>query len=154
MTAAEGLEVIRTPAYRAAFRMLMAAGTWVPREAFEACSDSPLALENALADLVMLGQATYQPAAGYRLAQPALVRQAAKRLMADEGGEPMAMEMQVADQGVRVGIAKRCGPDSLDVAMAALVLPVPPNLSAREALNFPVKALAGLGGVMTDNQGN
>lgn len=142
MTDAEGLDIIRTPAYRAVLRRLMEAGTWVHPSELQDCSGSPLAMENACADLVMLGEAVYQPAAGYRLAKAPVVRQAVKALMADPHGEPMRMVGRQTKEGVQMGIARRTGPDPIDVAMAAFFVPQPEGADAAEQLNYPGRLLA------------
>lgn len=134
MTAAEGLDVLRTPAYRAALRQLMAAGTWVTREDLAGCAQSPVALEDALADLVMLGQADYQPGAGYRLRQPAVVRQAARVLLAQPDLRER-VDMRQVPGGVHVGMARRTGPGALDVVMFGMVVPSPAGATDGECLS-------------------
>ncbi len=133
MTAGEGLDVLRTPAYKAALRQLIAAGTWVAREDLAGCAGSPVALEDALADLVMLGQAEYQRGAGYRIAQPAVVRQAAKVLLEQPHLRERVDMVQVAG-GVHMGIAKRTGPGDLDVLMFGMVVAAPAGATDAECL--------------------
>jgi hypothetical protein len=120
--AADFLDLLETPAFKAVHRLLMERGTWVARSEFDALGHLPVPLENALADVVMLGQAVYQRAAGYRLAQAPVVRQAARELMAHPEEQRWLQMLQVAD-GVHVGVAVRQAGG--DVLMAGLVVPQP-----------------------------
>lgn len=144
MSSGDWMEIIRTPAYRAVLRRLMETGTWVHPSALKDCAGSPLALENACADLVMLGEAVYQPAAGYRLARAPVVRKAVRELLADPHGEPLRMDMIQVNGGLQVGLAKRTGADPLDVVMAAFFIPRPESATPAEALNHPGQLLASL----------
>lgn len=145
MTAGEGLDILRTPAYKAALRQLMAVGTWVAREDLAHCSHSPVALEDALADLIMLGQAEYRPDAGYRLKQPSVVRQAAKALLERPKLRHFYQVLHVAG-GVDVGAAHRTGPADEDIALARLIVPSPPDMDDLECVNHAVSVAFALGG--------
>jgi hypothetical protein len=135
MTAAEALNVVQTPAYKAALRLLMERGTWVPKEHFANLGHTRMATENALADLVMLSQAVWNAHTGYRLAQRPVVRAAVRELMV-RPDDLRFVEMVHDAQGVQVGIALRRGPDVLDVATAGLEVPNPPGASADECLQM------------------
>lgn len=120
MTAASDfLDLLETPAFKAVHRLLMERGTWVARSEFDALGHLPVPLENALADVVMLGQAVYQRAAGYRLAQAPVVRHAARELMARPAESRWLQMLQAGDE-VHVGVAVRRG-DA--VLMGGLVVP-------------------------------
>ncbi|MGE0350924.1 hypothetical protein [Hydrogenophaga sp.] len=144
MTAADGLEILHTRAYKAALRQLMAAGTWVPREDLAGCAQSPVALEDALADLVMLGQADYQQGAGYRIKQPAVVRQAAKALLAQPDLRER-VDLRQVPGGVHLGMARRTGPGELDVLMFGMVVPAPDGATDGECLSHAAALQATVG---------
>lgn len=144
MTAGEGLDVLRTPAYRAALRQLIAAGTWVAREDLLGCAQSPVALEDALADLVMLGQADYQQGAGYRIKQPAVVRQAAKALL-ERPDLQQRVDMLQVPGGVHFGIARRTGPGPADMVMFGMVVAAPDGATDGECLDHAAALQAAVG---------
>lgn len=145
MTASEGLDILRTPAYKAALRQLMAAGTWVAREDLAGCSHSSVALDDALADLVMLGQAEYLQGAGYRLTQPAVVRRAAKVLL-ERPDLPRFYQVLQVSGGVHVGAAHRTGPGDDEIAMAGFIVPSPEGLDDLGCVDHAVAVAFALGG--------
>lgn len=150
MTAAEGLEILHTRAYKAALRQLMAAGTWVAREDLAGCAQSPVALEDALADLVMLGQADYQQGAGYRIKQPAVVRQAVKALL-EQPDLRERVDMRQVPGGVHLGIARRTGPGVMDVTMFGMVVAAPAGATDGQCLD-QAAALQGAVGRVWDQE--
>lgn len=135
MTAGEGLDLLQTPAFRAVTRLLMERGTWVARAEFDALGHLPGPLENALADVVMLGQVEYRGGAGYRLAQAPVVRAAVRGLLERPELE-RHVQMRQGEGGVHVGMALRRGPDVLDVAMAGVVVPEPDGATDAECLSL------------------
>ncbi len=146
MTDAEGYEVLRTPAFKAVMRALLAAGSWLARWELEGCEalrgGSVMALDNALSDVVMLGLVEYSPAAGYRLKQPALARQAGQALAARPDLDRMYVAKQRAGQ-VDVGVAVRL-PDG-DVVLCALTAQEPAGAGVQWAVDAVVAAM-GAGG--------
>lgn len=102
---------------------LMGATGWLTGEALAAgLSASPLATEDALADLVTDGEAEYKFGAGYRLSGTVLCRQALRTLLA--GGGKRAIAGQEFKGIYRVGVAERRGDCGL--VMYELGLPMPP----------------------------
>lgn len=144
MTDAEGYEVIRTPAFRAVMRELLAAGSWMQRPELEACDalrgGSTMALENALSDVVMVGLVEFSPAAGYRIKQPALARQAGQALAARPDLDRMYVAKQRGGQ-VDVGVAMRL-PDG-DVVLCALKADEPAGAGVQWAVDAVVRSWGG-----------
>jgi hypothetical protein len=132
-----GLDVLRTPAFLAAHEALLRSGSWVDRSVFDGLGHLPIPTENALADLVMLGMAEYQPGAGYRLAKPALARAAARDLMAAPGDRRCVRMMQRAGR-LDVGVAVRFGPLATDVAATVVEVPEPAGLEGVQAAEWAV----------------
>lgn len=139
-TAADLMAVIQTPAYKACLAKLQAAGTWVSRPEFEWITASRVAIDDALADLVMTGWATYRPEAGYRLNRPALQRLACRHLVATPGLQ-RAVQMRQTRDGVDMAVAQRFGPEPTDIAAVTVQLPAPPNATDADALSHAVGAL-------------
>jgi hypothetical protein len=101
---------------------LMDSGTWMDREALAAgASLCSLAIDDALADLVLEGKAEYRQGVGYRLRGTDLARQACKKLR-DEGLSRAVLGRQVKGE-YRVGVAERH--DTLNLVMYELALPMP-----------------------------
>lgn len=147
MTDAEGYEVLRTPAFKAVMRELLAAGSWLARWELEGCAavqraalGSTVALENALADVVMLGLVEFSPATGYRLKQPALARQAGQALAARPDLDRMYVAKQRAGQ-VDVGVAVRL-PDG-DVVLCALTAAEPAGAGVQWAADAVARCMRG-----------
>ncbi|MBL8387036.1 MAG: hypothetical protein JNK17_02245 [Hydrogenophaga sp.] len=139
-SAAEFLdEVIKTPAFKDAMRALLKAGTWVGREVFDAMEHLPMAMDNALSDLVMLGLATHQPAAGYRLAQPPLLREVGRRL-ALSGSDKEVLAKLVGDE-VQIGIAMRDAAG--EVVMAGVHVPVPDGMAPDQVVQWAADSICG-----------
>ncbi len=132
-------EVIKTPAFKGAMRALLEAGTWVPREVFNGMEHSPVAMDNALADLVMLGLATHQPAVGYRLAQPALLREVGRKLATAGTQREVLARLEGAE--VQVGVALRNA--SGDLVVLGVRLPVPEGLGPEQAVQWATEAVCG-----------
>lgn len=122
---------VRTPSYRAALTQLLRAGTWVARPELDRCSSCAPALDDALADLVATGMAEYRRDVGYRIAQPALVRQAAQDLMANPTLRH-AVQVQVKADGTHVALAQRH--DELGIVLARVTLPPPADPSLEASL--------------------
>lgn len=127
------LGVLETPAFKSALEALMRSGSWVERRALDGLAHSPVAMDDALADLVMLGRAEYRAMVGYRLTQPRVVRAAARQLALDPTLQRHVELLQV-DVGVHMGVAKRSGPGVLDVAMFGMVLPLSSEASLEDAM--------------------
>lgn len=136
-TAAEFLEVLQTPSYKAALGLLLASGTWVSRADFDSVAASPVAMDDALSDLVMLGQAEFMPQAGYRLKQPRLARDAGRSLMAQPKLSRQVF-VQHRDGQLDVGCAMRLGPDPTDVVMVCLKVPAPAGGGGLEEVQWAV----------------
>lgn len=115
---------METPSYKAVMKVLMARGTWVDRAELSSCSTCVPALEDALADMVLAGKVEYRVGVGYRLQHSVLVRHAVRELVSKPDLKKSVRLIQRAD-GVHLGIAKRTGPDVLDMAMADMVVPLP-----------------------------
>lgn len=101
---------------------LMDCGTWLSRaDLVQGLSTSPVAIEDALADLVLERRAEFRQAVGYRLAGTVLTR-AAARVMRVNRARRGAFGKQV-QQEYRVGVAEqRAG---LGVVMYELAMPMP-----------------------------
>lgn len=138
MTDAEGFEVLRTPAWKAVMRKLLEAGTWVPAADFAGCSASSLALENALADVVMVGLVEYQAAAGYRLRQPALARAAGRELAKSPGLDRVYLTQQ-REGRLDVGVAMRLADG--EVALCVMQVDEPAGLAGSAAAQWAADAV-------------
>lgn len=102
---------------------LACAGTWVAgADLAQGFGRSELAIEDALADLVLDGLADYKVAVGYRLRATALCRQAV-RLLKTNGGK-RAVRAHVVGDEFRVGVAEQ---RALGLVMYELALPLPPQ---------------------------
>jgi hypothetical protein len=132
-------EVIRTPAFRDAMRALLRSGTWVQRAVFDGMAHSPMAMDHALSDLVMLGLATFQPAAGYRLAQPPLLREVGRRLALS--GLEREVLTRLNGQTLEVGIAMRDAEG--EPVMAGLRVPVPADVAPDQVVQWASDAVCG-----------
>lgn len=111
-----------TPLKTVLLRRLMASGTWMRRaELTQGCSTSPLAIEDALADLVIDRQAVYRDDVGYRLSGTPLARQAAKTLL-EKGLARAVCGRQVKDEYL-VGVAEQQA--ELGLVMYELAMPMP-----------------------------
>ncbi|MFZ4286605.1 hypothetical protein [Variovorax sp. HJSM1_2] len=108
---------------------LMEAGTWVPRAQLEAGLSSTCtpAIDDALADLVVEGYATFAEHAGYRLAGTPLARRAAWKLRAE--GLTRAVEAEPHKGHYRIGVAEVASPEGqgkgLHLVMYELSMPLP-----------------------------
>ncbi len=101
---------------------LMRAGTYLLREELVGDASHCLpAIEDALADLVTLGHATYKPGMGYRLAGSALVRRAAQLRLAQ--GTRTGMAARQHKEEYRVGVVTER--DGLGLVMYELAMPLP-----------------------------
>lgn len=100
---------------------LMDAGTWLHRdELSEGLSSSPPAIEDALADLVIDGQAEFRQNVGYRLAGTVLVRRAVKLMRTQKSRRGVAS--QEFNGHYRVGVAEMHG---MDLVVYELTMPMP-----------------------------
>ena len=138
--AADLMAVIQTPAYKACLARLLAAGTWVARADLDGCAASRFAIDDALADLVMTGWATYRPEAGYRIARPALQRLACRHLVADPALQ-RAVQMRQTRDGVHMAVAHRLGPEPTDIAAITVLLPAMPDATDADALTHAASVL-------------
>lgn len=117
------------PLRRVMLERLVIEGTWVSgAELADGLSSSPLAIEDALADLVIEGQAEFRQHVGYRLKGTVTTRRAAK-LMRTECRRRGVFAHQVGDE-FRVGVAEMLwlgqpGRDELDLVMYELVMAMP-----------------------------
>nr|WP_315242148.1 hypothetical protein [uncultured Albidiferax sp.] len=101
---------------------LVAAGTWVNRPTLvRGLSTSTVALEDALADLVVGGKAEWRDGSGYRLVGGQLARQAAQKRQAVDGY--LHVLGKDGPSVYRVGVAERF--EGLGVVMYELELPLP-----------------------------
>ncbi|WP_367846430.1 hypothetical protein [Rhodoferax sp. WC2427] len=101
---------------------LVAAGTWVNRATLvRGLSTSAVALEDALADLVVDAKAEWRDGAGYRLAGGLLARQAAQKRQA--GGHARQVLGREINGAYRVGVAELV--PGVGPVMYELVLPLP-----------------------------
>jgi hypothetical protein len=84
---------------------LLGAQGWTKGDALCAgLSTSPVAIEDALADLVVDGQVEYRAQLGYRLAGTALCREAARKLKTDKCQR--AVKAVPFEGGYRIGVAE------------------------------------------------
>lgn len=132
-------EVIKTPAFKDAMRTLLRAGSWVQRSVFDGMGHSPVAMDHALSDLVMLGLVNFQQAAGYRLAQPPLLREVAKRLEESGGAREVLARLNGAEVEVGVAMRDRHG----DVVALGVRMPVPDGLAPADAAQWATDAVCG-----------
>lgn len=103
---------------------LIDAGNWVSRDELTAdTSSSTLAVEDALADLVVDGQAEYRQHVGYRLAGGVQARRAAWLLR--NGNHTRAVFAEPVAGEYRVGVAERPDRESLNLVMYELAMPMP-----------------------------
>lgn len=103
-------------------RLMTASGWLTPVAMAAGLSTSRMAIEDALADLVVEQSADYKPAAGYRLKGTVLCRQAL-RLLKTDGGQ-RAVKGHPFGAVYRVGVAEVRGGG---LVMYELELPLPPE---------------------------
>jgi biotin operon repressor len=125
------------PLRRVMVERLIDSGTWCSGvELAAGLSASPVAIEDALADLVIEGQAEFRQAEGYRLAGGVQARRAAwllRNRKNTQGGRLRRAAFGTELGGnYRVGVAEMrngvdCGPDGLGLVMYELVMPMPPE---------------------------
>lgn len=104
-------------------RLMTASGWLTPVAMAAGLSTSRMAIEDALADLVVEQSADYKPAAGYRLKGTVLCRQAL-RLLKTHGGT-RAVRGHPAEGVYRLGVAEARA--DLGLVMYELALPLPPD---------------------------
>ncbi len=117
---------------------LIDVGTWCSRDELTAgASSSPLALEDALADLVIEGKADYRVHSGYRLAGSVLQRRAAK-LMREQRTCCHAYGQAVGKE-YRLAVVKQVPANDrgLDLVMYELSVPMPED--ATECLQMQMR---------------
>ncbi len=101
---------------------LIDAGTWVSREELQAAQQcSAVALDDALADLVMTQAVQWRADAGYRLAGTPLCRRAARLLRHEQ--RRCAVVGQPLDDGYHLGVAEQRA--EIGLVMYELALPLP-----------------------------
>jgi hypothetical protein len=108
---------------------LLDCGTWVMRhDLVEGLSNSPPAIEDALADLVIEGFAEYRQAAGYRLAGSALARRAARMLRRSRTARAVCGKQVGNVYQVGVAEMRQLGASAaLSLVMFDMSLPMPPD---------------------------
>ena len=108
---------------------LIDSGTWLDRAALVAgLSSSPLAQEDALADLVIEGKAVYRQAVGYRLAGSAVQRRAAFLLRQSRTAKAVFARQEKDEY--RIGVAQMCQLQAgaeLSLVMYEMSMPIPAN---------------------------
>jgi hypothetical protein len=113
---------------------LIDAGTWLSRDELQAPQNcSTVALDDALADLVMEGAIDFRRNVGYRLAGTGACRRAAQ-LMRREGKRAAAIGVPHKD-GYRVGVAEQRAEIGLVMYELALPLPAPQEDALQHHLN-------------------
>ena len=101
---------------------LVAANGWVvPQVLVEGLSTSPVAIEDALADLVVEQLAEFMPAAGYRFKATYLCRQAARQLV--QSDDRRVVLARPDGNTFRVGVAQRM---ASGLMVYELEMPLPP----------------------------
>lgn len=101
---------------------LMASGTWMSRHALaQGASTSMLAIDDALADLVLEKKAEYRQSVGYRLAGSELTRAAAKTLR--EKGLIRAVCGRQVKGEYCVGVAEQH--QAIGLVMYEMTMPMP-----------------------------
>jgi hypothetical protein len=101
---------------------LIEAGTWMSRDELGTVREcSQVALDDALADLVVAGQATHRQSVGYRLAATPPCRLAAQKRVRD--GTRLAVVGVPRKDGYRLGVAE----ERVDIGLVLyeLALPLP-----------------------------
>lgn len=108
---------------------LIDAGSWVMRhELVAGLSNSPPAIEDALADLVIEGQAEFRQAGGYRLAGGALARRAAYLLRTERRARAVFGQQQGSEYRVGVAEMRRLGArQERTLVMYEVAMPMPPG---------------------------
>lgn len=118
---------------------LMDAGTWMSRVELHAGQEcSEVALDDALADLVMQGQADWRQNVGYRLAGTGACRRAAQLLRRE--GKRAAVIGFAAKDGYHVGVAEQRAEIGLVMYELALPLPEP----GQDALQVHLEQVGGV----------
>ena len=103
-------------------RLMTATGWLQGSELAQGLSGNRLAIEDALADLVLEKTADYKAQVGYRLAGTALCRQALRALK--KRGGHQHVQSQVFEGVCRVGVAEQR--EGLGTVMYELEMPLPP----------------------------
>lgn len=134
--------LITRPLKAVMLERLMDCGTWMDRHALAAnASLCAMAIDDALADLVIEGKAEYREHVGYRLAGTPVARRAVRMLQREKVSR--AVYSQQVGKEYRVGVAERReGADALGVVMYELALPMPaPGPKAAQQHLAQVQAL-------------
>jgi len=119
---------------------LIDGGTWMSRDELQAAQEcSPVALEDALADLVIARVADYRENVGYRLAATNVCRSTAQLMRRD--GKRVAVVGGPNKDGYRVGVAE----DRADIGLVMYELALPLPEAGEDALQAH---LAQVGGVI------
>jgi hypothetical protein len=109
---------------------LIDAGSWLMRHELVVglSSSSPLAIEDALADLVIEGKAEFRQAGGYRLAGGALARRAAYLLRTERKGRAVFGQQDGANYRVGVAEMRQLGARlEKTLVMYEVAMPMPPS---------------------------
>lgn len=130
---------------------LMDSGTWMTREQLGAgASTCAMAIEDAVADLVLEGKAEYREAVGYRLAGSALARAAVAGLRR-RGVRRHVVAQQVKDE-YRAAVAEQRA--DLGVVMYEIAMPLAPDARGhlRQVQAVMDPAMAGFEQGVTDGR--
>ncbi len=133
---------------RRALDALIDAGTWVSRVELQAGLDcSEVALDDALADLVMAGQAEFRVNVGYRLVGTDVCRRAVQLMRRDAARRSVVGAPH--KDGYRVGVAEER--EALGLVMYELALPRPaPGEDALQHLQHQLEGVIGFVGSTGD----
>lgn len=108
---------------------LIASGTWVARARLGHLSSSVVALDDALADLVIEGRAEFREAVGYRIAGTELTRGALRRLHRHPELNRVVLAKQ-KDLQLRLGVAER----RQAIGLVSYEMELPPAADPESAL--------------------
>lgn len=89
-------------------RRLIERGTWVPRDDLADLTTCAPALDDALADMVVLGQIEHRMHVGYRYAGSEVQRRAAQGLLQQRRTQRLDrwLHMDMREDGLHVGVAR------------------------------------------------
>lgn len=118
---------------------LIDGGTWMSRDELQAGQEcSAVALEDALADLVIGGVADHRANVGYRLAGTNVCRRAAQLMRRD--GKRAAVVGGPGKDGYRIGVAEHRA--AIGLVMYELAMPLPEP--GQDALQVHLEQLGGV----------
>jgi hypothetical protein len=132
----QGQQSLRTALVNA----LIDAGTWMGRDELQAGqSCSVIALDDALADLVMEEQVDFRANVGYRLAGTNVCRRAAQ-LMRSEGKRAAVVGGPTTNDGYRVGVAEH----RAEIGLVMYELALPLTAPGEDALQVHLEQVGGV----------